>query len=594
LNDLAVSASREAQVARSDARVSDLLLRTALAGDRRAMVVTCVGSIVVALLVQQRSTSFAAWGWCAACLALTLVRLIMNRPAWLGGTAVPETTHRTRWLAVMFVTSLVWGAGPPLFLLDNPAADILLTGIFVAAAGITAQLLSASRAAVYLSLLPALVPLLLTLVVRALAHGAADDSSSLLLLAGIVAGFLLVLERFTMSQNDALSLLLAVRVRNEDLVKQLRAQIDVAASAIEEKTRFVASAAHDLRQPLHALGMFCATLDQRLQNAPEKPLVRNMMTAIESLEESFGAMLDISRLDAGVVQTSIQTFPIRDIFRRLYQQFGGDAEGRQLALRFRATRRIVRSDPLLLERVLANLVQNALRYTRRGGVLLAARRNSRGVALEVWDTGPGIPEDKLEMIFREFYQIDNPERDRSRGLGMGLAIVQRICSLLQHPLELRSKVGRGTMFRVIVPAGDVNAIHEPTLVDTVPPRRTGTIRVILIDDERAIRDATRELLIPMQVEVLTAATIAEAVARAEEAEGKIDMILSDWRLRGTENGIDAVRAVRAVSGEATPAVLITGDTSTDLLKLAHEGGLVVLHKPLQPRQLIRLIKHLRR
>jgi K+-sensing histidine kinase KdpD len=136
-----------------------------------------------------------------------------------------------------------------------------------------------------------------------------------------------------------------------------------------------------------------------------------MMSAIESLEESFGAMLDISRLDAGVVQKSPQTFPIRDIFRRLLQQFGGDAESRDLALRFRATRRIVHSDPLLLERILANLVQNALRYTRRGGVLVAARRSPEGVALEVWDTGVGIPPDKQEMIFREFYQLDNPEGD---------------------------------------------------------------------------------------------------------------------------------------------------------------------------------------
>jgi CheY-like chemotaxis protein len=397
-----------------------------------------------------------------------------------------------------------------------------------------------------------------------------------------------------MTQNDSLSLLLAARVRNEDLVQQLRAQIDVAARAIEEKTRFVASAAHDLRQPLHALGMFCATLEQRLQSTPERPLVRNMMNAIESLEESFGAMLDISRLDAGVVQTAPQTFPIRDIFRRLYQQFGGDAEAHNLALRFRATRRIVHSDPLLLERVLANLVQNALRYTRRGGVLVAARRHANGIALEVWDTGLGIPPDKLEMIFREFYQIDNPERDRSRGLGMGLAIVQRICKLLDHPLELRSRMGRGTVFRVIVPAGDPNAIDEPTQVETVPPRKLGTIRVLLIDDERAIRDATRELLVPMQVEVLTAATIAEALEQAQRAQGQIDMILSDWRLRGQENGIEAVRAVRAISGEGTPAVLITGDTSPDLLKLAHESGLVVLHKPLQPRQLVRLIKHLRR
>ncbi len=566
-------AALDARAARADARVADLLYRTALAGDRRAVVITMLGSILVALLIQQQSVSYAAWYWCAACLGCAGLRYLLNR----------RGIERSRWLTLLFLTSAIWGAGPSVFLLDNPSADILLTGIFLAAAGLAAQMVSAWRAAVYFSLLPAIAPLLVTLAVR-----------NNVLLASIVAAFLVVLERFMMSQNDSLALLLAVRVRNEDLVQQLRAQIDVAARAIEEKTRFVASAAHDLRQPLHALGMFCATLEQRLQNAPEKPLVRNMMNAIESLEESFGAMLDISRLDAGVVQTVAQTFPIRDIFRRLYQQFGGDAEAHDLALRFRATRRIVRSDPLLLERVLANLVQNALRYTRRGGVLVAARRHARGIALEVWDTGLGIPADKLEMIFREFYQIDNPERDRSRGLGMGLAIVHRICQLLGHPLELRSRVGRGTVFRLVVPAGEASAIHEPTQVDTLPPRRLGTIRVILIDDERAIRDATRELLVPMQVEVLPAGTIDEAVTQAQGVQGQVDMILSDWRLRGQENGIEAVRAVRTVCGEGTPAVLITGDTSPDLLKLAHENGLVVLHKPLQPRQLVRLIKHLRR
>jgi len=245
--------------------------------------------------------------------------------------------------------------------------------------------------------------------------------------------------------------------------------------------------------------------------------------------------------------------------------------------------------------VLANLVQNALRYTRRGGVLVAARRHARGIALEVWDTGLGIPEDKKEMIFREFYQIDNPERDRGRGLGMGLAIVQRICRLLDHQLELQSRLGRGSVFRVIVPAGDVSALEAPVLeADTLPPRKTGAITVILIDDERAIREATRELLVPMNVNVIAAGTIAEAVALVTSSGEQIDMILSDWRLRGQENGIDAVRAVRSVTGEATPAVLITGDTSPDLLRLAHESGLVVLHKPLQPRQLVRLIKHLRR
>jgi signal transduction histidine kinase/CheY-like chemotaxis protein len=578
-----------ADASRADGRVADVLYRTALAGDRRAAVITVLSAVFVTSLVRQQAPSEAGWVWCLACVLIAGLRLLVNRPPPAGSAAGSGS-----WLLVVFVASAVWGIGPPLFLRDLPWADSLLTGIFLATAGLSAPLVAAWRPAVYVSLLPALLPLLLTLVIRPLI-GVSPASTSTVLLAVLAAAFLLVLERLTMAQNDSLALQYAGQFRNEDLVRQLRSQIEVAGRANEEKTRFVASAAHDLRQPLHALGMFCATLDQRLINTPERPLVRNMMSAIESLEESFGAMLDISRLDAGVVQKAPQTFPIRDIFRRLLQQFGGDAESRDLALRFRATRRIVHSDPLLLERILANLVQNALRYTRRGGVLVAARRSPEGVALEVWDSGVGIPADKQEMIFREFYQLDNPERDRSRGLGMGLAIVMRICSLLEHPLSLRSRVGKGSVFRVLVPAGDIRAMDATSPeADTVPPRKVGTITVLLIDDERAIREATRELLKPMQVNVIAAGSIAEATDLARGSAASVDMILSDWRLRGQENGVEAVRAVRAITGAATPAVLITGDTSVDLLKLAHENGLVVLHKPLQPRHLVRLIKHLRR
>ena len=590
----AVARIPDARAARADPRIAEVLYRTALSGDRRSVLITILGSLAVAFLLQQHTASHAAWLWCGACVVLSALRMLLNQPVNPAEVAPASVVARSRWLALLFIGSAIWGVGPLLFLMDNPSADTLLTGIFLAAAGLSAPLLSAWRPAVYASLLPALVPLLVTLATRPLT-GVVPVSTNSLLLASIGAAFLLVLERMTMAQNDSLALLLATRFHNEDLVQQLRSQVEVAARANQEKTRFLASAAHDLRQPLHALGMFCAALEQRLNNTPEKPLVRNMMRAIESLEESFGAMLDISRLDAGVVQTSPQTFAIRDIFRRLYQQFAGDAEARGLALRFRATRRVVRSDPLLLERVLANLVQNALRYTRKGGVLVAARRHARGIALEVWDTGLGIPDDKREMIFREFYQIDNPERDRGRGLGMGLAIVQRLCSLLQHPLDLASRSGKGSVFRVVVPAGDVNAIDSPaTEGDTLPPRRSGMVTVILIDDERTIREATRELLRPLHVNVLLAGTIDEAVALARDSTEQVEMILSDWRLRGQENGVDAVRAVRAVCGAATPAVLITGDTSPELLKLAHESGLVVLHKPLQPRQLVRLIKHLRR
>jgi signal transduction histidine kinase/CheY-like chemotaxis protein len=583
-----------ARGARADARVAQVLYLTALAGDRRVVVITLLAALFVTSLVEQQSTSRTALLWCSACAALAAVRWFFNHPPRADEAPVAANAHRRRWLVLLSVASAVWGAGPPLFLIDNPAADTSLTGIFLAAAGLSASLLAAWRPAVYLTLLPSLLPLLVTLIARPLTVAVHAPAYSLLL-AALAAGFLLVLERLTMAQNDSLALLLAVRFRNEDLVEQLRSQVEVADRAVQDKTHFLASAAHDLRQPMHALGMFCGTLQMRLQNSPEKPLVQNIMNAIESLEESFSAILDISRLDAGVVETAPQTFPIRDLFRRLYQQFGGDAEDRNLALRFRASQRIVRSDPLLLERVLANLVQNALRYTHQGGVLVAARRHPRGIGLEVWDTGLGIAPDKIDMIFREFYQIENPERDRGRGLGMGLAIVRRLCTLLEHPLEVRSRPGRGSVFCVVVPAGDVDAIDAPPLeTDTLPPRKEGVVTVLLIDDEAAIREATRELLRPMDVDVIVAGTIGEAVELAKNAVESIDLILSDWRLRGRETGTEAIRAVRAICGETTPAILITGDTSSELLKLAHEDGLVVLHKPLQPRQVVRLVKHLRR
>ena len=584
----------DARAARADPRVAEVLYRTALTGDRWAVVTTILGALFVASVLEQQRSARAPWLWCTACVLLAAARLLFQPLPFGGRSGLAPPFKAERWLALLFATSATWGAGAPLFILGNPSTDTLLAAIMLAAAGLSAPLLAASRAAVYLSLLPALVPLLVTLTLGP-TIGAWPVTANALLLASLAAAFLMALLRVTLSQNDSLALFLAVRFNNEDLVRQLRSQVEVAARANQEKTRFIASAAHDLRQPLHALGMFCAALEQHLRDTPERPLVRNMMRAIEALESSFGAMLDISRLDAGVVQAAPQTFPIRDLFRRLYQQFGGDAEARGLALRFRATRRIVHSDPQLLERVLANLVQNALRYTRRGGVLVAARRQARGIALEVWDTGVGIPEDKREMIFREFYQIDNPERDRGRGLGMGLAIVQRLCNLLEHPLQVRSTLGHGSVFRVVVPAGDAAAVDKPsTEADTLPPRRLGAVTVLLIDDELAIREATRELLRPLHVDVLAAGTIAEAVELAAEVRDRLDLILSDWRLRGQENGVEAVRAVRAVAGEATPAVLITGDTSPELLKLAHESGLVILHKPLQPRVLTRLVKHLRR
>ena len=576
--------------ARADARIEPELYRSAYTADQRGALAGILAAVFAASTLRHRGEPISVWIWAGAYVVLTLSRVLVLARAVLGASRADgqhTRTLRNAWLGLLTVSAAVWGAGPPLFVSKDLATSGLLTGIWLAAAGLSGPLVAAVRPAIYLWLVPAVAPLLVALAL----YGSGEAS----VLAALGSIFLMLLLRLALEQNDALTAGLAARFQNEDLVQQLRAQVEVAARANQEKTRFLASAVHDLRQPLHALGLFCAALDRRLADIPERPLIKNMMSSIEALETSFGAMLDISRLDAGIVRAEPQSFPARDLFRRLYQQFGGDAEARDISLRFRAARRLLFSDPQLLERVLANLVQNALRYTRLGGVLVAARRRGAGVALEVWDTGVGIPAEKIELIFEEFYQIDNPERDRSRGLGMGLAIVRRLCNLLGHSLEVHSNPGRGSVFRVVVAAGSPHDPTRPSLeAETRPPRTDVRVTMLLIDDERAIRDATRELLAPLQVEVLTAGTIGEAVELARGATAPIDVILSDWRLRGTETGVDAVRAVRKICGEATPAVLVTGDTSAEVLTLAHENGLVVLHKPLQPRELLRLIRRLQR
>jgi signal transduction histidine kinase/CheY-like chemotaxis protein len=576
--------------ARGDQRIDAEMYRTAYAADRRGSLAGILAALFAASALQNRGAPAGVWLWAGGYVLLALARRgLLARRDLTAPRSDPqhERTASNTWLGLVAASAAVWGAGPPLFLTRDFATGGTLTGIWLAAAGLSAPLVAAARPAIYLWLLPAVLPLLFALAW----HGSGES----LVLAALGSGFLLVLLRLALEQNDSLAAGLAARFQNEDLVQRLQAQVELAARASQDKTRFLASAVHDLRQPLHALGLFCAALDQRLHDIPERPLVKNMMASIEALESSFGAMLDISRLDAGIVHAEPQTFPVRDVFRRLYQQFGGDAEARDISLRFRAARRVVVSDPQLLERVLSNLVQNALRYTRQGGVLVAARRRGADVALEVWDTGVGIAPEMLEPIFEEFYQIDNPERDRTRGLGMGLAIVRRLCNLLSHPLQVRSTPGRGTLFRVVVPAGDLRDRAQPALeAETLPPRTDVRVTILLIDDERAIRDATSELLRPLRVDVLAAATIAEAVELVRRASAPIDMILSDWRLRGAETGVQAVREVRKLCGASTPAVLITGDTSADVLTQAHQNGLVILHKPLQPRELLRLIGRLER
>lgn len=416
-------------------------------------------------------------------------------------------------------------------------------------------------------------------------------------MAGVALGAIGLLLLAGLAQLRAQARRRAAEGENAALVGRLHQQMELAAQASRETSQFLASASHDLRQPLHALSFFGATLERRLAGTPEQPLIHNMMRSIEALDQSFGAILDLSKLDAGAVEPRAQAFPIRDVFRRLQLNFIGQAEEAGLQLRFRSGGHVVTSDPQLLERILGNLVSNALRYARPGGgALVAARARAGGISLEVWDAGIGIDPAELPRIFAEFYQVANPERDRGKGLGMGLAIVQRLAHLLGHTLTVRSWPGRGSVFRLWLEGSGQAALADFALAaETVPGALDASRTVLVLDDEEAIRTSVSQLLAAWGYEVIVAATTDEALGhvRALAAQGGVlDCIVTDLRLRAGDDGIAAIDRLRRTCGFDVPALIVTGDTAPEQMMRVHASGHLALWKPVQPAELLNVLRRL--
>lgn len=376
-----------------------------------------------------------------------------------------------------------------------------------------------------------------------------------------------------------------------DRLRQLEGERDRAWRHDQEKSRFLAIASHDLRQPVHALGLFAASLHKRLAASPDEPLARNLVRAVDALERSFNAMLDVSKLDAGALAPHLQTFALRDLFRRLHMQYAGQAELAGLGLRFSPGGKAVTSDPQLLERIVGNLVQNALKYTTRGGVVVVARSTAERINIEVWDTGSGIAPADLPRIFDEFYQVGRGQRDRAHGLGMGLAIVKRLAALLQHRLEVVSQPGRGTLFRVGVPIGGLPGIQDELApADTQPMAIDRPLVVLVVDDEEAIREGVRLLLLEWGYQPVTAADADEAERAVQALDGRVDLVLSDLHLGAGADGVDVIAAVRRLCGRELPAILITGDTGQEQLRRIASAGATLLFKPVPPRQLFNALQ----
>lgn len=385
-----------------------------------------------------------------------------------------------------------------------------------------------------------------------------------------------------------------LQARVDEATRELRQKKEEAENASRDKTRFLAAASHDLRQPMHALGLFVGQLRSKVATPEQIGIVKQIEASAEAMADLLDELLDISKLDAGVVVPRVLAFPIGPLLGRMAQDYAPVAAKKGIRLRVRPCDAVVASDPVLLERILSNLLNNALNYTPpQGGVLVACRRSGQRVRIEVRDSGIGIPPEEQKNIFREFFQVENAARDRSRGLGLGLAIVERLSRLLDHPVSLRSAAGRGSTFAVEVPlhawaADEDDARRPPGVAEPVSSygvqadSRLNGARVLLVEDDALVRASTEGMLASWGCTVQVAVSRREGAERC--AEGTFDLLVCDYRLPDG-SGLDMIAEAEALCRRRVPAILISGDTGPEVLQRVAAGGHRLLHKPVRPAKL---------
>ncbi|MDD5385522.1 MAG: ATP-binding protein [Gallionella sp.] len=388
--------------------------------------------------------------------------------------------------------------------------------------------------------------------------------------------------------------------RIEKATQALLVKKEEAEHASHDKSHFLAVASHDLRQPLHALGLYVAELQRKVSNAEQRHLVTQVERSIEALSTLLNALLDISKLDAGAVIPQMQTCAVNAMLGRIAADYQMLASVKNIRLIVRPCTGYVTSDPLLLERILANLVGNAIRYTYQNGcVMVTCRRRGHFLRIEVRDNGVGISKNDQGNIFREFFQLVQPQLDTSKGLGLGLAIVDRLVKLLGHRIELRSAPGKGSVFALEVPITSNSGRSSMAAAEQVSADLNQEVeksplagkRLLIVDDDAAVLSGTTGILTSWGCQVNAAASVAQVEQFLRDGV-KWDLIVSDYQLGNNTNGIDVIDLVRQHQNQRIPCILISGDTSPAVLKLASISGHHLLHKPVRPAKLRSLIEHL--
>lgn len=386
--------------------------------------------------------------------------------------------------------------------------------------------------------------------------------------------------------------------RGDDLLRKSQAAEgalvqarNVAEQASAAKSRFLVAANHDLRQPLQSLSLYTAAMQGTKGEGERETICEEMSGAIETMGNLLDVLLDIDNLEEGRVRINRIDFAVSKLLDSLEREFRLPVEDKNLDLRIVPSSLVLRSDPLLLERIVQNFVSNAISYTNSGRVVVGCRLRESNARIEVWDSGVGIAESKLSSIFEDYYQVDNPARDRRRGLGLGLAIAQRVARLLDHDIEVHSRPGQGSMFAVEVPVvGRTDEAGEaPIGQGDEAPDLAGRV-LVAIEDDSTILDGMRRLLALWGAQVVCGSTAREALDQLSRAGVRPDLVIADYRLPSGRTGVAAVQAIRAAFDSNLPAIVITGDTSTSVTRFIETSGCQLVHKPLDSHTLRRLVQ----
>ncbi len=559
---------------------------------------TNIGSISVIQLLFPIAIAWMFWHtvphltvaiWACLVLSVYVTRILLARrfeSTEVGAGDFAKWAQYFTWTSL--ISGTLWGSAGILFY--TPESVNLQVLLYVLIVGIAAGSLIVTcywLPAFFAYAIPSVGLVAINLLIRAETPGK--------ILAVLLILYLVIFAQVARRTREMMYHSIKVQFENLSLVEELKRQKELAETANRAKTRFLASANHDLRQPVHALSLMTYAARDELSTPRGQKLYDSMNRTVRSLSQLLESLLDLSRLDAGAMSVHREDVNLGPLGGQLLTEFLPLAQRKELRFGVGPFDYCVNTDIALVERILRNLLSNAVRYTQSGGVLIGCRRRSDKLFIEVWDTGIGIEGTDTEKVFTEFYRGNNPEHDRTQGLGLGLSICKRIADLLGHEFTYESKPSCGSVFRLVLPLSQTEILPAPMNPwgQNDHKGRLGGKRILVIDDERIVREALRQVLRTWGAEVILAGCGMDALnklCKKNSKSAEIDMIICDYRLGAEENGIDAIRLLREAIGiKDLPAMILTGDTAPDLVKEFKQAEFPVLHKPLNPNELFRQV-----